>query len=91
MQAGGADGGLNEFQYLRLARLLHTLDILALHPLAKERRGCDGERATRRLEGDVFDDALRINAELKRQMVAAERICGPCGVARFLSVPKFIG
>ena len=79
MQARGADGGLDEFKYLRLTHFLHTLDIFALHPLAKERRGGDGERAARTFERDILYLALRINAKLEREAVAAERVCGRSG------------
>ena|SRR3989344_4987577 len=84
MKACRADGGNDEFLYLRFADLLYLPDALSFHPLGEERRGGDGERATRRLEGDVFDDALRINAELEREAVAAQRIRDRGGVGRFL-------
>ena len=83
MKTRGADGGLDEFLYLRFADLLYLPDALSFHPLGEERRGGDGESATRTFKGDVFDDTFH-DTEMEREAVPAERIRDRGGVGRFL-------
>src|SRR3989338_8551829 len=75
MKTRGADGGLDDLLYLP--------DALSFHPLGEERRGGDGESATRTFKGDVFDDTFH-DTEVEREAVAAQRIRDRGGVGRFL-------